>query len=267
MGRIRTPITAALLALTTMTGCSGDPTPTARAMPAEQVAVMVMTSGGMIPPVVAVLQSPSLVVYGDGRVLSKVPAPALQLVPARYEVADVGPEAVRAFVSSARSGGLISEATDFGSPPVTDLGTTTVLLHGDGEPSQVRVYAFDERFEHDLSPAQRDARAGLRALIARAADLAAGTPRMPYVPDRVIVSEPMPGRNQEPASTPWPGPPPSTFLIPTRKGRAVACGELLGADASTVYLAALDNSGARWLVDGETRVLGVNPVPLPGACP
>lgn len=45
MGRIRTPITAALLALTTMTGCSGDPTPTARAMPAEQVAVMVMTSG------------------------------------------------------------------------------------------------------------------------------------------------------------------------------------------------------------------------------
>lgn len=267
MGRNWMQITGALLALTAMTGCAGDPTPTAGAARPDQIAVMVMSSGGMIPPIVAVMQSPSLVVYGDGRVLSKVPAPALQLVPARYEVTDVGPEAVAAFVSRVRSGGLISEATDFGAPPVTDVDTTTVLVQGDGGPSQVRVYAFDERFEQDLTPAQRDARARLRTLIAEAGDLAAGKPRTPFVPDRVIVSEPMPGRNQEPASTPWPGPPPSAFLIPTTKGRAVACGELLGADAGTVYLAALDNTGARWLVDGDTRVLGVNPVALPGACP
>ena len=260
-------ITGALLALSAMTGCAGYPTPTAGAMPSDQIAVMVMSSGGMIPPVVAVMQSPSLVVYGDGRVLSKVPAPALQLVPARYEISDIGPGPVAAFVSKVRSGGLVSAATDFGSPPITDVDTTTVLVNGDGGPSEVRVYAFDERFEQDLTPAQREARSRLRTLIAEAGELAAGKPQTPYVPDRVTVSEPMSGRNQEPASTPWPGPPPSAFLIPTRKGRAVACGELVGAEARTVYLAALDNTGARWLVDGDTRVLGVNPVPLPGACP
>ena len=36
--------------------------------------------------------------------------------------------------------------------------------------------------------------------------------------------------------------------------------------AGVVYQAALDNPGARWLVDGSTRVLAVNPLPLPDDC-
>ena len=38
-------ITGALLALSAMTGCAGYPTPTAGAMPSDQIAVMVMSSG------------------------------------------------------------------------------------------------------------------------------------------------------------------------------------------------------------------------------
>lgn len=249
-----------------MTGCGTGAAPTAGALPADQMVFMVMSSGGMAPSVVAALQSPALAVYGGGRVLSRVQAPALQLVPGSYESADVGAGAVQSFVAAAQSGGVVDAGTDFGTPRVTDLPTTTVLLHGDGGAAEVRVYAFDEQFEADLSPAQRDARGRLRALIAQANALAAGAARSPYVPDSVVVNEPLPGRNQEPATTAWPGPPPTSFMAPTRNGRVIACGTLSGADAQSVYRAALANPGARWLVDGDTRVLGVNPVPLPVSC-
>lgn len=256
----------AVLAWTAMTGCGTGTAPTTGALPSEQMVFMVMSSGGMAPAVVASLQSPALAIYGGGRVLTRVQAPALQLVPSRYEVSDIGPAAVQSFVSQAQSGGLVNSGTDFGTPRVTDLPTTTVMLHGDAGSAEVRVYAFDEQFEGDLSPAQRDARGRLRALIAQAGALAAGAGRTAYVPDRVTVSEPVRGRNQEPATTAWPGPAPSSFLVPTSNGRLIACGELRGDDAQNVYRAALDNPGARWLVDGDTRLLGVNPVPLPGGC-
>ena len=255
-----------MLAWTTMTGCGTGAAPTAAALPTDQMVFMVISSGGMVPSVVSSLQSPSLAIYGSGRVLTRVEAPALQLVPSRYDVADLGVAAVQNFVSTAASAGIISEGMDFGTPRVTDLATTTVMLHGAAGSSEVRVYAFDERFEEGLAPAQRDARARLRALIAQANTLAAGAAQAPYVPDRVVVNEALPGRNQEPATIAWPGPPPSSFLAPTNNGRVIACGELRGAEAETVYRAALGNPGARWLVDGDTRVLGVNAVPLPGSC-
>ncbi len=248
----------AVLAWTAMTGCGSGPT--ADAVPADRPAFMVMSAGGMVPAVLYAMQSPSLAVYGDGRVLTAVAAPALQLVPARYQLAHTDPAAVRDFVAAARSGGLFDGGTDFGSPRVTDLPTTTVMVDG----SQVRVYALDAQFDASLTPAQRDARARLRALIERGSGLSGADPGEPYRPTRIVVSEPRPGRNEEPAGRPWPGPSPATFLGPTTTGRAIACGELSGADADAVYAAALDNPGARWLVDGTTRVLAVNPLPVDG---
>lgn len=256
LGWIR--VAGAVLAWTTMTGCGSGPA--ADAAPADRMAFMVMSAGGMVPAVLYTMQSPSLAVYGDGRVLTGVAAPALQLVPARYQVAHVDPATIRDFLAAARSGGLFDGGTDFGTPRVTDLPTTTVMVDG----STVRVYALDERFDTGLSPAQRDARARLRALIERASGLSGGAPLEAFVPSRIVVSEPRPGRNEDPAVTPWPGPPPAAFLTPTGTGRAIACGELTGTDAAAVYTAALDNPGARWLVDGATRVLAVNPLPVEG---
>lgn len=246
------------MSLLVATGCAAGPAPTADAVPADRL--VVMSSGGMVPAVLYAMQSPALAVYGDGRVLTAVAAPALHLVPARYQVTRIDPAAVRDFVAAARSGGLFGGRTDFGTPRVTDLPTTTVMVDG----SQVRVYALDAQFDAALTPAQRDARAQLRALIDRASGLSGADPGEPYSPPRIVVSEPRPGRNEEPAGTPWPGPPPSTFLAPATTGRAIGCGELSGADADAVYAAALDNPGARWLVDGTTRVLAVNPLPVDG---
>lgn len=230
------------------------------------MAFMVMTSGGRIPSLVSVMQSPSLVVYADGRVLTLAKTPAPHFVPARYEVADVGPDMVRTFVATVRAEAIVEVGTDFGKPRFADADTTTVMVHDEDGTDEVRAYALEERLEQRLSPPQRDARARLRRLITRAHALADEAPRTSYEPDHVLVVEPRPGRDQQPATVSWPGPPPSNFLKQTKASRMIACGELAGRDARNVYRAALGNPGARWLVDGATRVLGVNPVPLPDIC-
>jgi len=257
----------AVLSLVMMTGCSGNAESTAApTLPGDQMVFMVMSSGGMAPAVYQALASPSLAIYGDGRVLTVVEAPVLQLLPARYEVARIDPAAVASFVADIETGGLINNGTDFGTPRVTDLPSTTVLVHGLTGQHQVNVYAFDDRFDARLTAEQRSARTALRAMIEKASALAAGAARVPYSPDRIVVYEIEPGSNTEPATTGWPGPPLSGFLAPSTSRRAIACGELDADPAGVAYRAALTNPGARWLVDGATRILAVNPLPLPAAC-
>jgi len=225
---------------------------------------MVMSAGGMVPSIIYAMQAPSLAMYRDGRILTALPDPALQSVPARYEVTHVDPDVVRQFLVEARSGGLLGGHTDFGTPRMTDLATTTVLVRGEGPPAQVRVYALSPQFETKLSVAQRDARDRLRALIDQAAGLPGDAARQPYAPGRVAVYETATDGGGEPATATWPGPPLRGFLAPSTTHRSVACGEITGAAADVVYRAALQNPGARWLVEGSTRVLAVNPLPVNG---
>jgi hypothetical protein len=256
-----------VVSLLVMTGCSPDAESTPAAnLPAEQMVFMVMSSGGMAPAVYQALASPSLAIYGDGRVLTAVESPALQLIPTRYEVARIDPAAVTSFVADVEADGLINSGTDFGTPRMTDLPSTTVMMYGPGGEQRVNPYAFDERFDARLTPEQRSARVALRTIISRAAALTAGAPRMPYSPDRVVVYEVEARTADEPGAVNWPGPPPASFLSPYTGRRSIACGALVADPAEVVYQAALENPGARWVVDGATRALAVNSLPLPGDC-
>lgn len=258
-------LACAAIAVTAMS--VAGPVPLGGALPGDQIVLTVTSSGGMLPAAAAALQSPSIAAYGDGRVLTAVENAALQLVPARYELARVDVATVAAYVAGALRSGLLDGSTDFGTPRVTDVATTTVRVDDGSGPAQAVVYALDERFEGGLTEAQRDARNRLRTLIGQARDLAAGAATAPYTPDRVVVYESRARASGEPAGAVWPGPEPESFLVPTRARRSTACGPLVGAPARAAYLAALDNPGARWLVDGATRVLAVNPLPLDGDCP
>jgi hypothetical protein len=265
--RPRPRLLGTVLTLLAMTSCSGNAESTpATALPGDRMVFMVMSSGGMAPAVSQALASPSLAIYGDGRVLTVLEGRVHQLIPARYEVARVGPDTVASFVAEVEAGGLINAGTDFGTPRLTDLPSTTVMVHGRNGQEQVRPYAFDESFDARLTPEQGGARAALRAVIQQASTLAAGVARVAYSPNRVAVYEVEPRNLGEPATVGWPGPPPASFMSPSSSRRSIACGELMADSAEVVYRAALDNPGARWLVDGATRVLAVNSLPLPDAC-
>ncbi|MEI6253790.1 MAG: hypothetical protein WCP30_13385, partial [Mycobacteriaceae bacterium] len=188
---------AALVSLV-MTACSTTavsaptpgPTPAPTpALPADQVVFSLSSAGGLVPPVYYALESPALVIYGDGRLLTVTKSPGLQMVPARFDLAHIDPAAVASFVSQVEAGGVVSPATDFGTPGVTDQAATTVMVNGANGPQEASAYAFDERFEPRLTAAQRSARASLRTVIDQAANLAAGAGRTAYTPDRVVVYE------------------------------------------------------------------------------
>ncbi len=259
---------AAVLVGLGLLGVPGSATASADgALPADQVVFMVDSGGGLVPPVVYALESPSLVIYGDGRILSIVKDDTGGAVPARYQLTRVDPLAVAAFASSAEASGIINPAKDFGQPPVTDMDGTTVMVHGENAPAKVSVYAFHDQFDKDVTADQQKARAALRQLIDAASNLAAGATLVPFSPDSVVVYDVGLGYGDRTATTVWPGPPPASFLKPSNQSRSVACGQLSGAPATIVYNAALDNPSALWLVDGASRVLAVNPLPIAESCP
>ena len=128
-------------------------------------------------------------------------------------------------------------------------------------------YAFDEQFDEYLPWTARRRRRRLRAVIAEAGALVGDAGR-PYVPPRVVVLEQLADEGDRSSAPRWPGPAPTTFLHrPSGYVRgALACGELTGDAAATVYAAALDNSEQRWLVGDTVRVLAVNPLPVEIDC-
>ncbi len=166
----------ALLAGLTMVGFSGSPTASADgALPADQVVFMVDSGGGLVPPVVYALESPSLVMYGDGRILSIVRDDNTGgAVPSRYQLTRVDPLDVAAFVSSVEARGIINSDMDFGQPPVTDMDGTTVMVHGENARATVSVYAFHAQFDNEVTADQQKARAALRQVVDAAYNLAAG---------------------------------------------------------------------------------------------
>ncbi len=260
------------LATVALTACTPVVTPTTSAspsgpLPGDQMVFRVITAGGLVPPVYYLLESPSLVMYGDGRVLAQAADSGHGWKPARFEVSRVDPMTIARFAAKVEASRLISKQTDFGQSRVTDQASTRVLLHGAGEPIEVGVYALSETFDSGLSWGQRQARSALRALIEQGHALAGDAPRTAYEPEEVTVFEiaaqyaPSP----DPATVTWPGPDPDSFLKPA-SGRAIACGHLVGEPAQAAYRAALANPGAHWIVAGKERVLAVNPMPAFAEC-
>lgn len=261
--RARMRCSVAVLVTLALSACSPPvtPTPTPTApLPADRMVFQVMAGGGLLPPLVYLLESPSLVIFGDGRVVT-AQGSTHGTVPARYEVARVDPMVVATFAAGVEASGLVGDATDFGRPDVFDLDVTAVTVHGEKDAATARAYALYPQFEGRLSSTQRANRDALRGLIDRARTLAGEAPRSAFTPDQVTVFALDPGADSAPATVAWPGPGPETFLRPATGGRWVACGVLRGQAADGLYRAALENPGARWLVSGTTQVLAVNPMP------
>jgi hypothetical protein len=263
-------LTVLLLAVA-LAGCGvwplDRPTAAPSPFPADRLVFMVEDgTGGFTPYFHQAVLSPGLAVYGDGRVIQYDGKQAPN-VPAGYVISRVDPARVATFVAEAEARNVINSDTDFGEPPVSDMPSTTVHLHGTGPPQRVYVYAFVEEFDDDLPRAQRRAREELKEVIARAYELSAGDRGSPYRPDRVQVTEFT--YDGESRGAAWPGPDPESFLLPVPPGSIrLACGELTGKAAEKAYRAARANPDGIWTVESKRRVFAVVPIlPELGGCP
>ena len=76
-------------------GVPGGATSSANgALPADQIVFMVDVGGGLIPPVVYAMESPALVMYGDGRILSIDTSGALDLPGVELNIGSPVPDTV-----------------------------------------------------------------------------------------------------------------------------------------------------------------------------
>lgn len=245
------------------TGCSSRTV--VNLLPVDQVVLGMSSAPGFAPTISWPLQSPGLVAYGSGRVLSAEQSTGSGAVPLAYTDATVDRSALARLIADAEQDRVLDR--DFGDPQVTDQGSTRVWLQGAGDQQEASIYAFSESMDRYVSWRERRHRLRLRQLLDDVRDLR-GDAGVPYVPERVVVLELTAYKTSDPATIRWPGPSPESFLHrPSGYARqAIACGELTGGDAAAVYAAARENPEQQWLVGGRTRVLAVNPLPIEIDC-
>jgi hypothetical protein len=265
---------AVLLAVSACGGQEGisDPGPIESAstgpLDADAVVIRVDYTGGFVPPSLVPGRLPVVSVYGDGRVITEGPVPAIYPGPAlpniqqrRIPTADVA-----LLVRKALDAGVGSGA-DFGRPSVTDMPNTRFTVTTGEGVRRSEVYGLqmvEERANRVLTDAQRAARDKLRALVDELQNppTATGEPE-PY-PVSILAA--LATEYQNPADLPspppavaWPGP-----ALPGEKlgpGNTIGCVTVTGDAAKTIQAtAATANAATPWTSGGKTWRLQLRPL-------
>lgn len=186
---------------------------------ADDLVLRVEYTGGFVPPNFLVARLPLISVYGDGRVITEGPVPAIYPGPAlpNVQVQKISAEGVRTLVARAEAAG-VGRLPDLGEPAVADAPWTRISVVTKEGVKVTKAYALAEAGGADsgLTPAQRAARADLQEFVNGLTDLprtlganAVGESAQ-YVPTAVAaVSSPWTRPTDENVPTtqlPWPGP-------------------------------------------------------------
>lgn len=231
-------------------------------LPPDQIVFEVSYGGGPVAAETYATMAPTLLFYGDGRVIALDEDDQRRVAGAHraYRQTKIDPALVAGLVEQALSAGLGKEL-DFGMTRVPDAGAVRVLLHGADDPVRQTADGFSPDLERRLDPWQKQRRELLRSLIDNAGSLTGDAPWTPYRPGVIFVYEQEQQQWDQSTPAPWPGPAPKSFLGDFGSFRGEACGELRGATADMVYRASLQNRMGLWIVDGKPRKLLINPVP------
>jgi hypothetical protein len=240
---------------------SGSATPTST----DQLVLRVQSSGGLAGNRGQFGRIPPVSIYGDGRVLTAGPVPAIYPAPAmtNLQVQPVSPATLAELLATGDA--LLAKGGDAGRPGVADGTTTTITIKG----KAITVYALSEAQPSDpaLSPAQRSWRAEVAAFAEQISGLPAAlgmATAQPYEPVALAILaspwvKPADGLPSQPAATPWPGPAlPGTYL---NKGAAQGCFIASGETLKTVLpVARKARQNTPWTFGGATWTVKFRPL-------
>jgi hypothetical protein len=139
----------------------------------DEVWLRVETGGGFVPMIYNLRQTPTLLLFDDGRLLRRVD-----------DGSGVVPEFEEVQLDEAGTAELLDDfaavvdGPPVGDPPVTDLATTTIEVTTDGDTRELAIYALD--WTDGLSDDEVAARQAAIDAIQSAQDLDGGEP---YVPE------------------------------------------------------------------------------------
>ncbi|MDQ3127892.1 MAG: hypothetical protein M3Q66_05460 [Chloroflexota bacterium] len=167
---------ALLLAVTTLTACVAGagavtPSPTPRPVDRDRPIFSVSWEGGFVPPATILGRLPTIVVYGDGRVISQ--GPQIDIYPGplmpNLQVRTLSAAALDRLVKLARDQGLL-KSVHYDFPGIADATDTVLTIQVDGGTYRVSAYALAEAGADRpggiaLDEATTKGRAALRAFI------------------------------------------------------------------------------------------------------
>jgi hypothetical protein len=245
---------------------SGDAAgaPADESLDPEAVALRVEYTGGFVTPAMLAGRLPIISVYGDGRVITEGPVPAIFPGPAlpNVQVRKISAAEVDKLVERARTAG-VGAATDFGQPPVADAPSTRFTVLTDGGTKTTEVYALNEANDAGgLTAEQNAARAKLRDLLTSLSDPAA-TGQQSYQPTALaaiaspwVAGDASTGKQPEIA---WPGP--QLPGKPVGSGLDTGCVTVTGADTAKVLTAAAKaNAITPWTSGGKKWTVTLRPL-------
>lgn len=235
---------------------------TASAPGGDALVLRVESFGGFAPADRVLGRLPAISVYGDGRVITEGPVPAIYPGPAlpNVQVQTVSVELVQEMVGEGLAAGVRS-GTDYGRPNVADAPTTRVTVVTAGGTQSVTAEALNEAQANDprLTAAQRQARVKLAAFVRKLSGLPAADgmpPSVQYEPASVaVLARPWvaQGTGPESPAKAWPGPElPGSYLNPAFK---IGCVVASGADKDKVMAAAKDANVVTPWTQGAAKYL------------
>ncbi|MDX6564614.1 MAG: hypothetical protein QOE10_276 [Gaiellales bacterium] len=174
---------------------------------ADVVVIRTSTGGGFVAPQASLGAVPSFTLYGDGTIVIPgavpqiSPGPAIKPLLRRH----LSERQVQALLRGAKQAGLLAAGTidygDMGSVGVSDMPTTTLIVHAAGRRVTRQAYALGVTGR--TTPAQAKARSALSGFIATLPRSLAGVPYVPRALAVYVTSTTAPG---QPGSAPitWP---------------------------------------------------------------
>ncbi|HEV2891203.1 MAG TPA: hypothetical protein VGX28_12580 [Frankiaceae bacterium] len=166
---------------------SDTTSPPAHSYAADGAVLTVTRVGGLLPRE-TISTLPLWALYGDGRVLTEGPVPAIYPGAAmpNLRVTRVDAATIDRLTARAREAGVDGQERDYGDPPVADATTTVFRLSDERGTVTLRVYALSEA-DGGVTAEQAAARKRLRDFLASLTDGSLGPDDEAYEPTAVAV--------------------------------------------------------------------------------